>query len=246
VAREGVVSTEAPSRTRRTTTSEPPYLHPDYGSTRLRAPSQPLVHLRSTLTELTGPALGGGTVSPADADLTRQHGGEPQGQRIVVFGRVLDSDGRAVPDSLVEVWQANAAGRYAHEVDDHPAPLDPNFSGIGRSLTDAAGRYRFTTIRPGAYPWRNHPNAWRPAHVHFSLFGAAFLQRMVTQMYFPGDPLLGLDPIFNAIPDARGRERVMASFDIDETVPDWALAYRFDIVLRGPRATPFETKDDDG
>jgi protocatechuate 3,4-dioxygenase beta subunit len=243
-AREAVVSAQAPDQAPRTV-SEPPYLYPAYGSTRLRAPSRPLVHLRQTLTELSGPVFGSERIGPHDADLTGQHGGEPQGQRIVVFGRVLDSDERPVRNSLVEVWQANAAGRYAHEVDDHPAPLDPNFSGIGRCLTDAAGRYRFTTIRPGAYPWRNHPNAWRPAHVHFSLFGTAFVQRLVTQMYFPGDPLLDLDPIFNAIPDPKGRERVMARFDIHETVPEWALAYRFDIVLRGRQATPFETTDDE-
>jgi protocatechuate 3,4-dioxygenase beta subunit len=187
--------------------------------------------------------MAGEHVQPADADLTTQHAGEPLGERIIVFGRVSDSDGRPVSDSLVEVWQANAAGRYRHEVDQHPAPLDPNFSGVGRAMTDVDGSYRFVTIRPGAYPWRNHPNAWRPAHIHFSLFGRQFIDRLVTQMYFPGDPLFGQDPMFNSIPDPRGRERLIARFDLDHTEPEWALAFRFDIVLRGNHATPFERPD---
>jgi protocatechuate 3,4-dioxygenase, beta subunit len=224
--------------------SRPPYLYPDYLATRLRAPRRPLALLPHTLTEVTGPLLGEDRVGELDHDLTRQHQGQPHGQRIVVTGRVLQGDGRPVPHTLVEVWQANAAGRYAHEVDRHPAPLDPNFSGVGRCLTDADGGYRFVTVRPGAYPWRNHHNAWRPAHVHFSLFGRAFTQRLITQMYFPGDPLFDQDPIFNAVPDPAARQRMVASFDLDTTVPEWALGYRFDIVLRGRDATPLDEEDD--
>jgi len=225
--------------------ARPPYLFPDYLATRLRAPRRPLTLLPHTLTEVTGPLLGEGRVGELDHDLTRQHQGEPHGQRIVVTGRVLDGDGRPVPHTLVEVWQANAAGRYAHEVDRHPAPLDPNFRGVGRCLTDADGGYRFVTVKPGVYPWRNHDNAWRPAHIHFSLFGRAFTQRLVTQMYFPGDPLFGQDPIFNAVPDPAARQRMVARFALDATVPEWALGYRFDIVLRGRDATPTEQEDDD-
>jgi protocatechuate 3,4-dioxygenase, beta subunit len=223
--------------------ARPPYLFPDYLATRLRAPRRPLTLLPHTLTEVTGPLLGEGRVGELDHDLTRQHQGEPHGQRIVVTGRVLDGDGRPVPDTLIEVWQANAAGRYAHEVDRHPAPLDPNFSGVGRCLTDADGGYRFVTVKPGAYPWRNHDNAWRPAHIHFSLFGRAFTQRLITQMYFPGDPLFGQDPIFNAVPDPAARQRMVARFDLDATVPEWALGFRFDIVLRGRDATPPDEED---
>jgi protocatechuate 3,4-dioxygenase, beta subunit len=185
---------------------------------------------------------GYGKIGPIDNDLTRQHAGEPQGERIIVSGRVIDGTGRPVPLTLLELWQTNAAGRYRHQADQHSAPLDPNFSGAGRALTDHEGRYRFVTIRPGAYPWRNHPNAWRPAHIHFSLFGRNFTTRLVTQMYFPGDPLLPLDPIFNAIPDARARERLVSRFDLDTTEAEWALGYRFDIVLRGPEGTPMETQ----
>jgi protocatechuate 3,4-dioxygenase beta subunit len=218
----------------------PPYLYPDYGSTRLRAPSQPLVPIRHTLSEITGPIFGAGELGPHDNDLTRQHAGEPIGERITVSGRVLDDGGRPVPHTLVEVWQANAAGRYAHPADRHDAPLDPNFSGGGRCLTGPLGEYTFTTIKPGAYPWQNHPNAWRPAHIHFSLFGPAFATRLVSQMYFPGDPLLEHDPILRAIPDPAARSRLVASFELDLTRPGFALGYRFDIVLRGPDATPFE------
>jgi protocatechuate 3,4-dioxygenase beta subunit len=213
---------------------------PDYRSTERRAPRRPLVHLPHTLTEVTGPAFGDDRVAPTDADLTAQHDGEPLGERIVLHGRVLDSDGRPIPDALVEVWQANSAGRYQHRVDRHPAPLDPNFTGAGRCLTDSEGRYRFVTIRPGAYPWGNHHNAWRPAHIHFSLFGRAFVQRLVTQMYFPGDPLFAHDPIFNSVRDPAARERMVAGFDLEATVPEWALAFTWDIVLRGPEDTPFE------
>ena len=220
--------------------AHPPNDAPAYRSTALRHPAQPLVVIPQTLSELTGPVYGHGAVEPHDADLTRQHQGEPHGERIVIAGRVLDEDARPVADTLVEVWQANAAGRYAHAHDTHDAPLDPHFSGAGRVLTDADGRFRFTTIRPGAYPWGNHDNAWRPAHVHFSVFGLSFLTRLVTQMYFPGDPLLTLDPIFNAVPTARGREALVAAFDPEATEPGRALGYRFDIVLRGRDATPME------
>ena len=220
----------------------PPANAPAYRATALRHPSQPLILIPQTLTELTGPVFGPGTIGPLDHDLTHQHAGEPTGQRIVVEGRVLDGDGRPVPHALVEVWQANAAGRYAHTVDQWNAPLDANFSGGGRTLTDADGRYRFVTIRPGAYPWRNHHNAWRPAHIHFSIFGQAFLTRLVTQMYFPGDPLLALDPIFNAVPDERARQRMIAAFDLGLTEPAFALGFRFDLVVRGRDQTPMETR----
>ena len=221
--------------------SEPPYLHPDYRSTVLRAPRRELVRLPAEwFHHSSGPAYGRIPVRPEDADLTRQHRGEPLGERIIVSGRVLDSDGRPLRHTLVEVWQANAAGRYLDPVDDHPAPLDPNFTGAGRCLTDDEGRYRFVTVKPGAYPWRNHANAWRPAHIHFSLFGTTLASRLVTQMYFPGDPLMPYDPILNSIPDPRGRELLVARFDLDTTEPEWALGYRWDIVLRGRRATPLE------
>jgi protocatechuate 3,4-dioxygenase beta subunit len=222
----------------------PPLATSEYRSTALRAPSRPLVPLPQNLTEITGPTLGDGRVTAADSDLTRQHEAEPIGQRIVVHGQVRDSGGRAVPDSLIEIWQANAAGRYRHAVDNWAAPLDPNFTGAGRALTDADGRFRFTTVRPGIYPWGNHRNAWRPAHIHFSLFGRAFTSRLVTQMYIPDDPMLDLDPILTSVPDARGRAALVSRFDLAETRPDWALAYRFDIVLRGPAATPFEEPHD--
>ena len=218
----------------------PPLDSPAYRSSQLRAPMQPLVPLPQWLTEVTGPLLGEELIIPTDSDLTTQYDGEPQGQRIIVTGRVLDSDGRPVPDTLIEIWQTNAAGRYRHAREHHPAPLDPNFDGIGRAITDSAGRYRFITIQPGAYPWGNHYNAWRPAHIHFSLFGRAFTQRLVTQMYFPGDPLLPLDPIFNSVPDEKARQRLLARFDIELTQPEWALCYRFNIVLRGKNATPME------
>lgn len=219
---------------------DPPYLHPAYASTRLRAPREPLIVIPQTLSELTGPAFGHGDVRPEDADLTAHGAGPVIGERIIVHGRLLDEKGRPIPDSLIEVWQANAAGRYMHARDQHDAPLDPNFFGAGRCITDAQGRYRFTTIRPGAYPWGNHPNAWRPAHIHFSMFGPCFLTRLVTQMYFPGDPLFPFDPIFHSVADAKARERMIAGFDLEATQPDWALGFRFDIVLRGPDETPME------
>lgn len=220
--------------------AHPPNDAPSYKSTAKRHPTRPLVILPHTLSELTGPVYGHESVRPGDDDLTTQHGGEPLGERIVVHGRVVDEDGRPVPNTLVEIWQANASGRYVHVWDQHPAPLDPNFTGAGRTATDSNGYYKFITVKPGAYPWRNHPNAWRPAHIHFSLFGHSFLSRLVTQMYFPGDPLLAFDPIIHAIPDEKARQRLVSSFDLEATVPEWALGYRFDIVLRGRNQTPTE------
>ena len=219
--------------------THPPYDYPDYGSTKLRHPTRALSVLPQRLTELSGPVFGAERVREGDDDLT--NGGAAIGQRVVVHGRLLDGDGHAVPDSLIEVWQANAAGRYAHAADRWPAPLDPNFVGAGRVVTDADGRYRFTTIRPGAYPWRNHDNAWRPAHIHFSVFGQAFTQRLITQMYFPDDPLFFQDPIFNSVPDPRARTRLISAYDHDATTDHWALGFRFDIVLRGHEQTPFES-----
>jgi protocatechuate 3,4-dioxygenase beta subunit len=219
---------------------DPPYLVPDYRATRLRAPRRPLVPAPASLVDLSAPVFGEETVGPGDHDLTRQHRGEPLGERIIVTGRLLESDGRPVRGALVEIWQANAAGRYVHVVDQHPAPLDPNFTGAGRCLTDDEGRYEFVTVKPGAYPWKNHPNAWRPAHIHFSLFGRAFTDRLVTQMYFPGDPLFDHDPIFQSVRDPRARERLVARFDLETTREEWALGYVFDIVLRGHAATPLE------
>lgn len=220
--------------------TQPAYLHPPYASTAKRAPTKPLVLLPHTLSEVTGPVFGHEVVGPNDNDLTKQHAGEPLGERIIVTGRVLDENNRPVANTLIEVWQANAAGRYRHDRDRHDAPLDPNFTGCGRVLTDAEGRFMFTSIKPGAYPWRNHPNAWRPAHIHFSLFGPAFLTRLVTQMYFPSDPLLAFDPIFNSVPDERARHLMVSTFDWETTRPEFALGYRFDIVLRGRDATPME------
>ncbi|HUR06480.1 MAG TPA: protocatechuate 3,4-dioxygenase subunit beta [Nonomuraea sp.] len=219
--------------------THPPYLSPGYRSTVLRAPARPPVAFKSDpdAIELTGPVFGHHEVGALDADLTRQHTGEPLGERISVTGRILDSAGRPIRDTLVELWQANAAGRYAHERDQHPAPLDPNFTGAGRCLTDEDGRYRFVTIKPGAYPWRNHHNAWRPAHLHFSVFGRAFTERLVTQMYFPGDPLMPFDPILQSVPDESARQRLVSAFSMELTEPEWALGYSFDIVLG---STPME------
>jgi protocatechuate 3,4-dioxygenase, beta subunit len=219
---------------------DPPYLYPDYRSTVLRSPANALVVPPPGMSELTGPRFGEGDVCDYDADLTAHGSGEPIGERIIVHGRVTDADGRPVRRSLVEVWQANSAGRYIHQGDRHPAPLDPNFVGAGRALTDDAGHYRFVTVKPGPYPWGNHPNAWRPAHIHFSLFGRAFTQRLVTQMYFPGDPLFYQDPIFNAVRDEAARQRLVSAYDHDTTVEQWATGYRFDIVLGGAEATPLE------
>jgi protocatechuate 3,4-dioxygenase, beta subunit len=220
--------------------SQPSSLYDPYRASVRRAPSKPLILLPHTLSEITGPVYGHGEIGDADSDLTRQHAGEPLGERIIVTGRVLDSNGRPVPRALIELWQANAAGRYVHVVDQHPAPLDPNFTGAGRTLTDENGAYRFVTIKPGPYPWLNHYNAWRPAHIHFSVFGRAFLSRLVTQMYFPGDPLFAFDPIYQSLTDEKARQRVVSRFDLETTQPQWATGYKFDIVLRGPEATPFE------
>lgn len=186
--------------------------------------------------------FGHSDIGETDNDLTRHSGGQPLGERIIVSGRVLDENARPVPHALVEIWQANAAGRYHHQVDHHDAPLDPHFKGCGRMLTDSEGRYRFVTIKPGAYPWANHNNAWRPQHIHFSLFGAGLLTRLVTQMYFPGDPLLPYDPIFNSVPDEKSRHRLVSSFDWETTMPGHGLGYRFDIVLRGRESTPLENR----
>jgi protocatechuate 3,4-dioxygenase, beta subunit len=220
--------------------AQPPHGFAAYKSTRLRAPSQPLIRIPHTVTETSGVVGDWSQIAgPPLTDLTRQHAGEAQGQRIVVAGRVVDEAGRPVAGTLVEIWQANAAGRYIHARDQWDAPIDPNFTGEGRVVTDEAGRYSFVTVRPGAYPWGNHHNAWRPAHIHLSLFGPAFATRLVTQMYFEGDPLIALDPIANAVPKA-ARERLVARFDLELTRPEFALGYAFDIVLRGAGATPME------
>jgi protocatechuate 3,4-dioxygenase beta subunit len=214
--------------------------YPPYRSTRLRHPTKDLQQVDPEGVELFAPAFGQRDVDPLEADLTVQHGGEPLGERTVVTGRVLDGEGRPVRHQLVEVWQANAGGRYVHQRDQHPAPLDPNFTGMGRTLTDADGVYRFTTVKPGPYPWTNHHNAWRPAHIHFSLFGTDFTQRLVTQMYFPGDPLFALDPIYQSIVDPAARELLVARYDHDVTAHEWATGYRWDIVLTGSHRTPTE------
>jgi len=220
--------------------AQPPTLFPAYASTVRRAPAQALIRIPQTITETSGPAdcwedLMGGAM----ADMTKQHAGEALGQRIIVTGRVLDENAKPVPNTVIEIWQANAAGRYVHARDDWPAPLDPNFTGVGRVISDAQGRYRYVTVRPGAYPWGNHHNAWRPAHIHLSLLGPAFATRLVTQMYFPDDPLIDLDPIANAVPMPY-RDRMVSRFDISVTEPNFALGYLFDIVLRGRHATPME------
>jgi protocatechuate 3,4-dioxygenase beta subunit len=227
-----------PGYRRETPGVHPPCGHSSYASSLKRAPQRARVRLDHTLSEITGPRFARETLAPGESDMTHFDGGEALGERIIVTGRVLDEDGRAISDTIIEIWQANAAGRYAHAEDRHQAPLDPHFAGIGRIVTDDRGAYRFMTIKPGAYPWSNHHNAWRPNHIHFSLFGPSFATRLITQMYFPGDPLLALDPIFNSIPDKSARERLVASFDIDVTVPEYALGYRFDFVLRGRDSSP--------
>ena len=211
-----------------------------YRSSVLRHPTKDLHLTDPEGVELLSPVFGDQDVDPVEADLTVQSEGGPIGERMTVSGRVVDGDGRPVRHQLVEIWQANAAGRYIHQRDQHPAPLDPGFTGAGRCLTDAEGRYSFTTIRPGPYPWRNHRNAWRPAHIHFSVFGTEFTQRLVTQMYFPGDPLLELDPICQSITDPQVRRRLVASYDHDLTQPEWSTGYRWDIVLTGGHRTPME------
>ncbi len=223
---------------RETPGAHPSYDHPAYTSTHKRAPRHALVRVEHTLSEITGPRFSRETLAPSHDDLTHFNGGTALGERIIVTGHVLDEDGRAIPRTLIEIWQANAAGRYAHADDQHDAPLDQHFAGIGKVITDEQGGYRFMTVKPGAYPWRNHHNAWRPNHIHFSLFGPSFAARLITQMYFPGDPLLDLDPIFKSVPDRAARERLVATFDMEVTIPEYALGYRFDFVLRGRDATP--------
>ena len=220
----------------------PPYLYEAYRSTILRAPKQPLVEVPLSRSELTGPRPAAPIVTPDDADLTRNAGtgGEAAGQRIILTGRVTDQHGRGLPGMLIEIWQANAAGRYVHKADDWPGPLDPHFLGIGRCLTNEHGDYHFLTVRPGAYPWRNEPNAWRPAHIHFSVLGGAWKDRLVTQMYFPGDPLHERDAIFNSVPEG-ARQRLVASYDHAVTKAEWALGWRWNIVLGGSRGTAFES-----
>ncbi len=223
----------------------PPYLYEAYQSTRRRAPKQPLIEVPLTISEMTGPGPVLSAITSEDADLTRNAGtgGEAIGQRIIVAGRVLDDRGNPIPNTLLEVWQANASGRYLHERDQWPGPLDPNFLGIGRCLTNEKGEYRFLTVRPGAYPWKNHYNAWRPAHIHFSVFGPSMLSRLVTQMYFADDPLHNLDPIMSSVPAGNARARLIAAYDHNVTEEEWALGYRWDIVVRGPYATPFEAAE---
>jgi protocatechuate 3,4-dioxygenase beta subunit len=220
--------------------SQPEYSYPAYGSTQRRAPLQSAVAIPTTLSELTGPGWADLQLGPHAADMTAGHRGEPLGERMFVGGRVLDENARPVPGVLLELWQCNAAGRYLHAGDQHDAPLDPNFTGVGHVMTDSHGQYRFKTIKPGAYPWRNHHNAWRPQHIHFSLIGPSLGTRLVTQMYFPGDPLLDVDPIFHSVADAHARMRLVASLDWSLTQSEYALGYRFDIVLRGRKQTPWE------
>jgi protocatechuate 3,4-dioxygenase, beta subunit len=221
--------------------TQPEYHYPPYASTVKRSPREPLLPVQASLSEITGPVFGFDRIRANDWDLTKQGEGDPIGERIVVTGRVLDANGKPVANTLVEIWQANSAGRYPHKRDNHNAPIDPNFFGAGRTLTDAHGRYRFITIKPGEYPWRNHYNAWRPAHIHFSLFGPSFMTRLVTQMYFPGDPLLEYDPMFMSVSDPLARQRLISTFEWEHTIPEQALGYRFDVVLRGRDETPSDS-----
>jgi protocatechuate 3,4-dioxygenase beta subunit len=222
--------------------TQPRLNYSPYRSSLLRHPTKDLHHADPEAVELWAPCFGERDVAALESDLTIQHGGEPIGERIIMTGRIVDGEGRPVRRQLVEIWQANAAGRYMHKRDQHPAPLDPNFTGVGRCLTDDDGNYRFTTIKPGPYPWKNHHNAWRPAHIHFSLFGTDFTQRMITQMYFPGDPLFALDPIYQSITDQKARDRLVASYDHGVTTHEWATGYRWDIVLTGAARTFTETR----
>jgi protocatechuate 3,4-dioxygenase beta subunit len=217
---------------------DPPYDYPPYKSTTLRAPRQPLVRISPHPIETTGPAFPKQFVKDAEADLTKWGKGAPLGEKMILVGRITDEDGKPVRNSLVELWQCNASGRYAHPVDQHDAPLDPNFLGQGKVLTDEEGEYRFVTVKPGAYPWRNHPWAWRPAHIHLSLFGNAYSQRLITQVFFPGDPLLAIDPVFHSVSDEAARQRMVCSLELERGIEEVALGYRFDVVLRGPQATP--------
>ena len=214
--------------------------YPPYRSSRLRHPIEPEVRVDPEGVERSAPVFGPKDVAEGEADLTIQHSGDPIGERMIVTGRVRDGSGHPVAGQLIEVWQANAAGRYRHQHDQHPAPLDPNFTGTGRCLTAADGTYRFVTVKPGPYPWRNHKNAWRPAHIHFSVFGTDFTQRLVTQMYFPEDPLFGLDPILQSVTDRTARGRLVATYDHEVTQEEWCTGYRWDIVVSGSTSTPFE------
>ena len=223
--------------------TQPRLDYPPYRSSVLRHPTKDPHHADPETIELFAPVFGHHDVGAPESDLTIQHAGEPVGERIVVTGRVLDGEGRPVRRQLVEIWQANASGRYIHKRDQHPAPIDPNFTGVGRTLTDDDGSYTFTTIKPGPYPWKNHHNAWRPAHIHFSMFGTEFTQRMITQMYFPGDPLFPLDPIFQSVVDPAAQARMVATYDHDVTRHEWATGYRWDIVLTGSHRTPMEEED---
>lgn len=223
----------------------PPPVAEIYKTSVMRGPRLPLVSIDNTLSEVSGPVFGAGDVGPLDSDLYRnfsQDGGEPIGPRIIVHGRLLDGSARPIPGALIEMWQANASGRYRHVNDRFEAPIDPNFGGCGRALTDAEGWWRFRTVQPGAYPFRNRLNSWRPAHIHFSVFGHAFAQRLITQMYFEGDPLIPHDSILGTIPDPRARERLVAKLDLAAAVPLHTLTYRWDIVVRGTRATVFENR----
>ena len=242
---QSTISADIAAAHAKSSTDDQPLLDfPAYRSSLLRHPTKAIQKVDPEEVELLAPVFGPGEVNPLEADLTIQCGGEPIGERIRVTGRVLDGDGRPVRRQLVEIWQANAAGRYVHKRDQHPAPIDPAFTGVGRCLTDDEGRYDFVTIKPGPYPWRNHRNAWRPAHIHFSLFGTDFTQRMVTQMYFPGDPLFALDPIFQSIPDEAARRRLVADYDHDISEHEWLLGYTWDIVLTGAHATRMEQEGD--
>ena len=225
-------------------TRQPPALTPDYKTSVARSPRYSMISLQQSVSEITGPTFGHGDIDPIDNDLIKNYAktGDPVGERIIVHGRVLDENGRGVPNTLVEIWQANAGGRYRHKKDTYLAPIDPNFGGCGRVLTDDQGHYAFRTIKPGAYPWRNWVNNWRPAHIHLSVFGTAFAQRLITQMYFEGDPLIAHCPIVQAIPDPRAIDALIAPLDLNQAVPLDCLAYRFDIVLRGRRSTLFENR----
>ena len=238
--KNGFSSDKLPGYRRPYPGTQPNYLHPPYVSSVKRAPAQSLVYLPHTLSEVTGPSFDASMIDLKACDLTEGHQGQPIGERIIVSGRVIDENGRPMRNTLVEIWQANAAGRYRHEVDQHDAPLDPNFTGCGHTLTDDYGHYRFVSIRPGRYPWKNHYNAWRPAHIHFSVFGPAFATRLVTQMYFPGDPMLPYDPIFNCTADEKARNRLISALDWETTMHEHAIGYRFDIVLSGRHMTPWE------
>ncbi|HSN20208.1 MAG TPA: protocatechuate 3,4-dioxygenase subunit beta [Usitatibacter sp.] len=217
---------------------DPPYLHPGYKSTLLRSPREPLLEIPASALDVPGPTVPKGFVKHGDNDLTSHGKSAPLGEKMILTGRLLDADGHPIRRSLVEIWQANASGRYAHPGDEHEAPLDPNFLGIGRTFTDDEGRYRFVTIKPGSYPWRNHPYAWRPQHIHFSLLGNAPVQRLVTQMYFPGDPLLAIDPIYHSVPDEAARRRMVSTLALETGIEGIALGYTFDIVLGGAKSTP--------